>query len=121
MSAPTWYNDRIAEDLSRKISSVIAHKLRDPRIPPVVTITELSLSPDTRNATIYVSVYDTEPAVKEALVALNRAAPFVQRVVAESMRIRHFPRLYFKLDTSLEYSQRINELLEEVKDDLDQA
>jgi ribosome-binding factor A len=119
MTSPTWYNDRIAEELNRKISSVIAHKLRDPRIPPVVTVTGLNLSPDKRNATVHVSVYATEAVAEEALVALNRAAPFVQRVVAESMRIRRFPRLCFKLDTSLEYSQRINELLEEVKDDLD--
>lgn len=121
MAGETWYNERVKEELGRKISEVIAHRLRDPRIPPLVTVTDIKLAADTRNATVYVSIYGSEKEIKGALIALQHAAPFVQRLVAENMRIRHFPRLYFKLDKSIEYSQHINELLEQVKDDLEEA
>lgn len=121
MSATTWYNERVSEELIRKISSVIAHRLRDPRIPPVVTVTALKLAPDSRNATVYVSIYGEPGVLQEALAALNHATPFIQRIVAASMSLRNFPKLYFKLDSSIQYSQHINELLEEIKDDLEQT
>jgi len=122
MSAPSWYTERVSEELIRKISSVIAQRLRDPRIPPVVTVTALRLAPDSRNATVMVSMYGQKDDVREgALAALNHAAPFIQRTVAASMSLRNFPRLYFKLDTSIEYSRHINDLLEEIKDDLDKT
>jgi ribosome-binding factor A len=121
MSTIAWHNDRIRGELGRKISWVIAHRLNDPRVPSVVTVTDIKLAPDTRNATVYISVFGDDKAIKGALIALNRAAPYVQRIVSDSMSIRHFPRLYFKLDSSLEYSHHINELLEQVKDDLEQA
>ncbi|MBD3391932.1 MAG: 30S ribosome-binding factor RbfA [Chitinivibrionales bacterium] len=117
----TWYSDRIKEELSRKIAWVIAQKLRDPRIPPVVTVTDLTVAPDMSNATVYVSVFGEEKTVKGALIALNRAAPFIQKVVSHSLSVRRFPKLHFRADSSLAHGQRINELLEEVKDDLEQA
>ena len=116
-----WYNDRVKEELSRKISQVIAQRLRDPRIPSLVTVTDIKLAADTRNATVYISVFGSESEVKGAMIAMQRAAPFIQRLVSETMKIRHFPKLYFKLDKSLEYAQHINGLLEQVKDDLEEA
>jgi ribosome-binding factor A len=121
MSSPVWYNERVSEELSRKIASVICQRLRDPRIPQVVSVTGIELASDTRNATVSVSMFGEDNIMQDALKALNHAAPYIQRVVAGSMSIRHFPKLYFKLDKSIEHSQRINVLLEEIKDDLEQA
>jgi ribosome-binding factor A len=121
MSSVSWYSVRVKEQLGRKIAWVIARRLNDPRVPPVVTVTDVALSPDTRNATVYVSVLGDEKAVKGALIALNRAAGFIQGTVAENMSMKHFPRLYFKLDTSVGRGSRINELLDEVKDDLERS
>lgn len=118
MSSTSWYTERVSEELSRKISSVIAQRLRDPRIPPVVSVTGIKLAPDSRNATVFVSVFGEQDEMHKALVALNHAAPYIQKIVAASMSLRNFPRLYFKLDTTIEHSQRINELLQEIKDDL---
>ena len=118
MSTPQWYNERVREQLVRRISRVIAERVRDPRVPSLVTITDIKLAADTRNATVFASIYADESAAREALEALNHAAPFIQKVVAESLPIRHFPKLYFKLDHSIEYSDHINTLLDKVKDDL---
>jgi len=56
--------------------------------------------------------------LKEAY-AKNAGTAFIQRMVAGRLTMKHFPRLYFKLDTSIEYGQHINELLNEVRDDLE--
>lgn len=119
MPSTHFHIERLGELLQREIGIVISQELRDPRIPPVVTVTKVKLAQDTRNATVYVSIYGEEQVKNDAISALNKAAPFIQRMIAGRVTVKHFPRLYFKLDNSLEHSQHINELLKEIKDDLE--
>jgi ribosome-binding factor A len=121
MSSTSWFTERVSQELIYKISAVISQRLRDPRIPPIVTITGIRLADDLRNATVFTSILGEGKTVEAAVEALNHAAPYIQRVVAASMNIRHFPRLYFKTDTSIERSMHINDLLKEVKDDLEKT
>jgi ribosome-binding factor A len=113
-----WHIDRLREELHKEIGLAIASRVRDPRVPPVVTVTEVRLATDCRNATIFVSVFGDDKTQKAAIAALNNAGAFLQHVVSERVRMKFFPRLYFKIDKSLEESERINELLKEVHDDL---
>lgn len=119
MPSTHFHIERLSEQLQREIGIVISQELRDTRIPPVVTITKVNLAQDTRNATVFVSVYGDENVKSGAITALNNAAPFIQRTIAGRITIKHFPRLYFKIDNTLEQSQHINELLKEIKDDLE--
>jgi ribosome-binding factor A len=114
-----FHKERLSEQLQKEIGIVISQELRDPRIPSVVTITQIKLSQDNRNATVYVSVYGDDKEKNDALAALSHAAPFIQRVVAGRITMKHFPRIMFKLDNSIEHSQHINELLKEIKNDLE--
>lgn len=118
MPSLPFYHDRIKEDLLREIGWVITNKVRDPRVPPVLTVTDIKLSADTRNATVHISVYGGESEKKSAHIALNRAAPFIQKCVAQRISLRHFPRLAFRLDDSIERGMRINSLLKEINDGL---
>jgi len=114
-----FHIERLRELLQREIGLVISQELRDPRIPPVVTITRVKLAQDTRNATVFVSIYGDDQVKNDAIAALNKAASFIQCTVAGRITVKHFPHLYFKLDNSLEHSQHINELLKEIQDDLE--
>jgi ribosome-binding factor A len=118
MTLPQFHKDRLQEDFRREIALAIANRVRDPRVPSVVTVSEILLSPDTRNATVMISIFGEEIAQKEAIDVLNKAAPFIQNIVAPHIRIKHFPRLYFKLDKSLDYREHLDDLLEKIKDDL---
>lgn len=119
MSINNFHNERLSGVLNREIGTVIAEQLRDPRIPSIVTITKVKLAQDSRNATVYVSIMGEKDVQEDGLTALNNAAPFIQRTVAAKLTIKHFPRLYFKIDNSIEHSQHINNLLKEIKDDLE--
>mgnify|MGYP006312401051 CR=1 FL=1 len=118
MTTPRFHHERVTEHLLREISWTIANKIRDPRIPKVVTITEIKLSSDTRNATVFVSTYGEEQEKREAVAALNRASAFIQTIVSKRVPIRHFPKLCFRADDSIDRGMRIDELLSQVKDDL---
>ena len=104
--------------MQREISAVIARELRDPRIPPIVTVAGITLSTDLRNATVHVSMFDATTPVADAVKALNKAAPFIQRLLAARIAVKHLPRLYFKQDTTIEQTLHINQLLKEIHDDV---
>ena len=119
MAAPHFHKERLSELMHREISAVIARELRDPRIPSILTITGIQLGADLRNATVFFSVFNDEFSKNDVTKALNKAAPYIQRLVASRITIKHFPRLYFKHDDSLKHTQHINGLFEEIKDDLE--
>lgn len=121
MAAPKYHIERLREQLSREITTVISRELRDPRVPEIVTVTEVKLARDARNATVYVSIMGDDFEKTDAIDALNKAAPFIQRTVASRVVTKHFPHLIFKLDTSIEYGQHINELFKEIENDLQQT
>ena len=113
-----WHVERLREELRKEIGLAIAAEMRDPRIPDVVTITEVRLAPDCRNATIMVSVMGTAAEQKAVVDVLNHAAPYLQHVVAGRIVMKFIPRLYFKLDKSLDESEHMGRLFKEIQDDL---
>ena len=119
MAAPHYHKERLAELMQREISAVIARELRDPRIPPVVTVAGVELSTDLHNATVHVSMFEAETPAADAVKALNKAAPFIQRLLASRISVKQLPRLYFRLDTTIEQTLHINQLLKEIEDDVE--
>jgi len=118
MPADSWYGERISENLRREILWVIANEINDPRIPRTISVPTVNLAKDNRNATVFVSILSQEPEQNEAVKTLNKAAGFIQSSAAKRVKIKHFPKLFFKLDKSFEYRQNVDALLEKVKDDL---
>ncbi len=119
MASLQWYNSRVTEDLKREILWVITNRISDPRLPSMITVPAIKLAKDTRNATVFISVFGTEDEKKAALKVLNHAAPFIQNSVAKRVKIKHFPRFYFKIDNTFDEQDSIFSLLDKVKDDLD--
>ena len=118
MPTSKFHIQRLSEQLRQEIGNVIAFKMRDPRIPRVLTITQVKLANDTRNATVFISVYGDEKVKEAAFTALAAATPYIQREVAGRITVKHFPHLYFKPDDSLEYASHMNELFKEIEDDV---
>jgi len=119
MPENSFYGARIAENLKREILWVIMNEMNDPRIPATVIVPSINLAKDNRNATVLVSILADEAAQTEALKVLNKAAGFIQSTAAKRVKMKHFPKLFFKLDKSFEHLSKIGEILETVKDDLD--
>lgn len=105
--------ERIAQALRDEISGLLRREIRDPRVG-FVTITGASISPDLTHAKIYVTVLGEERARRESLVALNRAAGFLQRQVFKQLRLKKTMNLVFLLDETAESGSRIEELLHQI-------
>ena len=85
-----------------------------------ITVTEARVSPDLRNATVFVMPLGGGEAARK-LAALQRAAPFLRSEIARSLNLRFTPSLKFELDQSFDTAQRIEDTLRDprVRRDLD--
>ena len=93
------------------ISALASGAVRDPGLHGVsVTVTEVRLSPDLRNATAYVMPLGGV-GTADVVEALQRAAPFLRRMVARTVATRSVPTLSFVADASFDNADRIDELL----------
>jgi ribosome-binding factor A len=101
---------RVDEAMREVLSDAITSELKDPRVG-FVTVTAVDTSPDLRQARVYVSVLGTEPQRRRSLDGLRSAHGFLQRRVADELRLKHTPTLDFAYDDTAENAQRIHELL----------
>lgn len=103
---------RIGEVLRYALVRVLERgEARDPGLEGVsITVTEVQISPDFRNATAFVMPLGGTDA-DIVLESLTRAAPFFRRVVASEIDMRRLPALTFQLDHSFDNAGRIDVLL----------
>ncbi len=114
-----YHKSRLREDLRQRITMVIKERIRDPRVPELVSVTDIVLSDDTRHATVYLSIFGDEAYRQDALDVLNKAAAFVQHQVSTGLRSKYMPQLLFKLDSAIDKTTRIDSLLDALHDDLE--
>lgn len=75
-----------------------------------VTVSEVRISPDLKNATAY--IYPLGGQRSEELVkGLHNYEGMVRRYISQEVNLRYTPRVHFKLDTSFEHASKINDLL----------
>jgi ribosome-binding factor A len=103
---------RVDEAMREVLSDAITSEIKDPRVG-FITVTAVDTSPDLRQARVFVSVLGTPSERKRSLQGLNSAHGFLQRRVADELRLKHTPTLDFAYDDTTENAARINELLRE--------
>lgn len=108
-------HERVAEEILHEVSAMLAGELKDPRLAGLVTVTEVRISPDLKQARIYVSVMGTQAEQASTLQGLTAAAGYVRHELTERLQMRRAPEVHFVLDHSEEYGQRIEELLRQTK------
>jgi ribosome-binding factor A len=118
---PSQRQLRVGEELRHVLSRLLQRgELRDPALKDVaVTVTEVRVSPDLKNATAYVMPLGGQHRA-EVIAGLTRSAGYLRAQLAREVSLRFTPGLSFALDTSFDHASRINELLHrpEVERDL---
>jgi len=100
---------RVDEAVRAVLSDAITTDLKDPRIG-FVTVTAVDTTPDLRQAKVFVSVLGSEDDVTASLAGLQSSHGFLQRRVAEELRLKHTPTLEFVFDDTVRRADRINRL-----------
>jgi ribosome-binding factor A len=105
---------RVDEAMRAVLSDAIAMGLKDPRVG-FVTVTGVKTSPDLRHAQVYVSVLGSEPERAESMQGLRSAHGYLQRRLADELRLKHTPSLSFHYDESVDHGMRISALVSELE------
>ena len=107
---------QVGDEIQRILSEVIQYELKDPRVG-FATVVGVDVSADLQHAKVRISVLD-ETQRADTIEGLERARGFMRRRVAQELRhLRMVPELHLLLDTSLDYSLRINEVLRQVEEE----
>lgn len=103
---------RVGENVRHAISAILSRgDVQDPDLARAsVTVSEVRISPDLRNATVFVMPLGGDPELK-ITKALNRNNAFIRGEMSKVVHMKYMPRLKFKLDESFDEASHIDTLL----------
>jgi len=118
---PSRRQEKVARVVRESVSDTIANRLNDPRIEGLVSVTEVDVSPDLRNAFIFLSVMSADNAARrKTFTAIEHATKHIQARLSHRMTSKFCPRLHFREDTkiknTLETLRIIDEATKEIQE-----
>jgi ribosome-binding factor A len=105
--------ERVAELIREEVTQIVGYELDDPRVASV-TVTDVRVADNLRDARVFVLVEGTEAERLAALTALQKAAPYVRRQLGTALNLRYTPEIHFVRDTVEEKAARVDELLSQI-------
>ena len=106
---------RHAERIRELVAAALRKQVKDPRVG-MVTITDVKLTADLRDATVYYTVYGDSAAQEGSAAALNSAKGLLRSVVGKRLGLRQSPSITFVADQIPERAEHIDELLAQARD-----
>lgn len=110
----SYKQERLEKILEREISNMLLLEIKDDRLK-YVTITKVALTNDLSIATVYYTVRGNEEQKEATTKNLIEASGFIRTSLSKKLEIRKVPELRFKYDESLEYGERIEQILKDIK------
>ena len=108
--------EQLAEVIREEVSQIVGYELDDPRVASV-TVTDVRVAENLRDARVFVTAEGTEEERVAALKALQKAAPYVRRQLGMLLNLKYTPDIHFIRDTVEESATRVEALLSEIAQD----
>ena len=107
---------RVGEELRHLISNALLRESFYDQIieDNTITITEVNVSPDLKNAKVYIMPLGGENKL-EVLDSLNKSNGRIKKLISSNINLRQIPKLQFKIDETFEYAKNIENILQKVK------
>lgn len=116
----TRRQEKVARVIKEAVSDAIARHLSDPHIDGFVSVTRVELTPDLRNANVYLSIFGKDQASQnKTFAAIEHAGSRIQTLVAAWLHSKFCPVLHFytdeKFKKTLETMELIDRAVKEMK------
>ncbi len=96
------------------VSDVIQNRLSDPRITGLISVTEVDISPDLRNAIVYLSIMaENDVAARKTFKAIQHATSHIRSMLGDKLTTRFLPALTFYEDTKLKKTLEVLDVIEQ--------
>jgi len=108
-------SERTSKLIQREISGLLEREVKDPRLSKLISVTEVTLTPDLKYAKIFVSTLGSEINNKEEMLeAFNDASGFLRKELASHLKLKYTPQLSFHYDDSIERGAKLLKLMGEL-------
>ncbi|MDD3382300.1 MAG: 30S ribosome-binding factor RbfA [Bacilli bacterium] len=107
-------SDRVSKIIEKELGKIIFEDVKDDRLR-FVNITTVKLTKDLSYATVYYRVIGTEDQIKATSQNLLDAKGFIKMKLSKALTIRKVPELIFKYDESIDYGNKIEAIIKEIK------
>lgn len=117
----TRRQEKVARIVKEAVSDAITHHLNDPRISGFISVTRVDMTPDLRNANVYLSIFGSDEAGQNrAFTAITHAKSRIQSLLAGKVQSKFCPVLHFYMDEkfkkTLETLNLIDQAVKELND-----
>jgi ribosome-binding factor A len=102
--------------MKKELGEIISRKIKDPRVG-FVTVTDVQVTGDLQQATVFISVLGDEEQRENTLRGLAKAKGFIRSEIGQRIRLRKTPEILFEFDESIDYGNRIESLLHQIQDE----
>ncbi len=102
--------ERANSEIQKVLTEIILHKMNDPRLKQVVSITEVETTPDFKFCKAKVSVLDVEEIANVTKI-LQKSEGFIKRELAKEIKMPQVPKINFVVDKSTLNAIRVDEIL----------
>ena len=109
-----YHRGRLSAAIREEIETILEGELADPRIG-LASVSAVLMAEDARSARVMVTVAGDEAEAERTLEGLSAAKNYVRHELAERLRLRRPPELYFQIDRADVLESRVVELLERAK------
>ncbi|MDU5914580.1 MAG: 30S ribosome-binding factor RbfA [Negativicoccus succinicivorans] len=106
---------KMQEFIKQEIGQMLLRDLKDTRLG-FVTVTEVAVTGDLREATVYVSLFGSDEEKEKSFAALQNATGFIRTELGKRLQVRHTPEITFAVDRSIDYGDHIERVLKSIKD-----
>ena len=109
---------KVGEQIRQLVSKILINNdfHLDKLANKVITVTDVDISPDLKNAKIFImSSVEGEGKNLSVVEELNKKNRYIKKLISKSLKVRFIPEINFFQDTSLEYSKKIDDILKKIK------
>lgn len=89
-------------------------ELKNPNVTGLMSVTKVKITPDLKYAKVYISILNSKN-INKTLEGLKESSGFIRSQIAKRINLRITPELIFELDDSMEYGEKIDSILKELK------
>jgi ribosome-binding factor A len=113
----TRRTERVNDAIRVVLSDIIRHRMKDPRIGALTSVTEVITSADLKHARVFISGMGSEDEKSATLKSLKSATGYLRTELSKRLTMRSTPELIFERDDSIERGAHLLEMIDHLFDD----
>ena len=106
----------INSEIQKAISEIINYELKNPNISGIISVLKVNTTTDLDYCKIYLSIYNADDT-ENVFNQIKHSAGFIRKELTNRVKLRKVPYLEFILDDSIEYSERINDVIDKIQEE----